>query len=340
MPQHPLLTSNVEYVRLPAASCGYQAVNERKSCSGKRYTVEDLRREGFTEVKWDRVTSQVIIEENTDKIMIVMASQPDDPTYQKCQLRVTDKVLEVGKAAEFTAEELHHKRASESAALNHGIFHRVGTSGPVNLSNGKCTQLLEDLVKDPDICRMASFADASFKTWSPKVYEEIENKLEQLYDHSPSLSLPFECCVLPCAAFNFGPQGPLTQSKGGHLVIEELKLFIQFPPGANILIPSALVKHGNTPVGQGEVRLSFTVFCPGRLVRWVNNDFQTQEDLRKRVGKKKFEERMKLKETRWKEGLEKICTVQELVDRYTPKKEDASSLHCEVSAFAAAGPST
>ncbi|RXW13449.1 hypothetical protein EST38_g12404 [Candolleomyces aberdarensis] len=186
---------------------------------------------------------------------------------------------------------------------------------------------------------------ASFKTWSPKVYEEIENKLEQLYDHSPFLSPPFECCILPCAAFNFGPQvcckalGTFDPEQGGHLVIEELKIFIQFPPGANILIPSALLKHGNTPVGEGEVRLSFTVFCPGGLVRWVDNDFQTQEDLRKKVGKKEFNERMKLKETRWQDGLEKICTLQELVDRYTPKKEDASSLSHEVPAFAAVGPS-
>ncbi|RXW11954.1 hypothetical protein EST38_g13900 [Candolleomyces aberdarensis] len=338
----------VTHLCVPAASCGYQAVSERKGCLGRRYTVEDLRREGFVEIKWDGISSQVAVEEKTEKVMVVMAGQPDDPTYRECQSRVTSKILKAGEAAGFTAQELEHKRASNSAALNTGIFHGVGTSGPVNLSNGKRAQLLEDLVKDPDICRVASFAD--------EVYEQVENKLGQLYEKDPSLRPPFECCVLPCAAFNFGPQvcckghrdqgnlphswcaitalGHFDPEQGGHLVIEELKIYIQFPPGATILIPSALLTHGNTPVSDGEVRLSFTVFCPGGLIRWVDNGFQTQDNLRKKVSKKEFQERMKLKETRWQDGLEKICTLAQLVDRYTPKKEDASSLDPEPSASA------
>ncbi|KAJ2922433.1 hypothetical protein H1R20_g14668, partial [Candolleomyces eurysporus] len=334
----------MEYVRLPAASCGYQAVNGCKGCLGRRYTVEDLRREGFVEVKWDGISSQVVTEERSDKIMVVMTGQPNDLSYRECQLRITHKILKVGEAAEFTAEELEHKQASNSAALNTGIFHGVGTSGPVNLSNGKRAQLLEDLVKDPDVCRVASFADSrllvhlgakqqlmlalpffffqnvsSFKTWSLDVYEEVEAKLDRLYKNDPSLHLPFDCCVLPCAAFNFGPQvcckghrdpsnlphlwcaitalGDFNSEKGGHLVIEELGIFIQFPAGATILIPSTLLTHRNTPVGSGEVRLSFTVFCPGGLLCWVDNDFQTQDSLHKKVGKKEFQERMKLKAT-------------------------------------------
>ncbi|RXW14744.1 hypothetical protein EST38_g11112 [Candolleomyces aberdarensis] len=310
LPQHTLITSAAEYVRLPAASCGYQAVNGRKGCSGRRYAVEDLRREGFVEVEWDGISSQVVVEENSDRVMVVMAGQPNDPSYRECHLRVAHKVLTAGEAAEFTAEELEHKRASNSAALNTGIFHGVGTSGPVNLSNGRHAQLLEGLVKDPDICRMASFAD--------DVYEELEAKLDRLYENDPSLRPPFDCCVLPCAAFNFGPQvcckghrdhsnlphswcaitalGDFDSEKGGHLVVEELGIFIQFPAGATVLIPSALLTHGNTPVGSGE----------------------TQDNLRKKVGKKEFQERMKLKETRWQEGLAKICTLTQLVDKYTP----------------------
>ncbi|RXW15820.1 hypothetical protein EST38_g10034 [Candolleomyces aberdarensis] len=333
MLDHPLLTTKVEYVQLPAASCGYQAVNEQ--------------------IKWDGVTSQVVVEGKTGKIMVTMAGQPNDPTYKACQLRATNKILVVGEAAEFTVEELDHKRASNSAALNHGIFHGVGTSGPVNLSNGRRTQLLKDLVKDPDVCRMASFAD--------EVYEEVEAKLDQLYNHDPSLLPPFECCVLPCAAFNFGPQvcckghrdpsnlphswcaitalGQFDSEQGGHLVIEELRIFIQFPPGATILIPSALLTHGNTPVGQGEVRLSFTVFCPGGLLRWVDNGFQTQDSLRKRVNKKEFKERMSLKEVRWQEGMAKICTLQQLVDRYTPKTEDAGNVDLGAPGFTGDAPS-
>lgn len=104
------------------------------------------------------------------------------------------------------------------------------------------------------------------------------------------------------------------------MVLKELKLFVQFPPGSTALIPSALVTHGNTPVAKGEVRLSFTQFCPGGLIRWVDNGFQTQKDMERRLSKKKFLEKMKLKETRWEKGMKQICTLDELKKEYAELK--------------------
>jgi hypothetical protein len=290
--------------------------------------------------------------------MVVLSGQPVDPTYQECQVRATQKILKTAEAANFCPEELEHPRASNSAALNHGIFHGQGTPRPLNLSNGCRTELLDELCKDPDLCRMAYFADgecdpelsnwllkktpAAFKAWSPGVYEEIEEKLGRLQAHDPSLSKPFPLSVYPCAAFNFGPQvcckghrdasnyppswcaiqalGQFNARRGGHLVIKELKIFIQFPAGSTIHLPSALLTHGNTPVEGDEIRISFTQFCPGGLIRWVDNDFQTQKDMEKRLSKKKYLEKMKLKETRWKRGLEKICSLEALEKKYAPSK--------------------
>ncbi|RXW13217.1 hypothetical protein EST38_g12640 [Candolleomyces aberdarensis] len=150
--------------------------------------------------------------------------------------------------------------------------------------------------------------------------------------HRDPSNLPHSWCAITAL-------GCFNSEQGGHLVIEELRIFIQFPPGATILIPSALLTHGNTPVGQGEVRLSFTVFCPGGLLRWVDNGFQTQDNLRKRVSKKEFKERMSLKEVRWQEGMAKICTLQQLVDKYTPKKEDAGNVDLGAPGFTEDAPS-
>ncbi|KAF9010891.1 hypothetical protein BDZ89DRAFT_964339, partial [Hymenopellis radicata] len=39
---------------------------------------------------------------------------------------------------------------------------------------------------------------------------------------------------------------------GGHLILWDLSLVIRFPPGATILLPSALLTHSNVAVREGE----------------------------------------------------------------------------------------
>lgn len=126
---------------------------------------------------------------------------------------------------------------------------------------------------------------AGFKLWSPEVYNDVYNVVERLRAHDKKITKNWAALAYPCAAFNFGPQvkckphkdsgnspktlcaiqafGKFDPKKGGHLYIRELRLVIRFPAGSTILIPSALLTHGNTPVGPGEIRLSFTQFVPG-----------------------------------------------------------------------------
>lgn len=92
---------------------------------------------------------------------MIMAGRPDDPSYMASVIQATKAILGAGKAAEFTEEELDHKRASGSAAVNVGTYHGGGTKKPVNLDNGKRSEVLKDLVKNPGISRMAGFADGA-----------------------------------------------------------------------------------------------------------------------------------------------------------------------------------
>lgn len=93
-------------------------------------------------------------------------------------------------------------------------------------------------------------------------------------------------------------------------------VIIQFPAGSTILIPSALLTHGNTPVGPKETRLSFTQFVPGGLFRYVDNGFRTEGKL-KRKNKKLYCEKMAEKEGRWERELAKVPTLDMLKRRYT-----------------------
>ena len=62
--------------------------------------------------------------------------------------------------------------------------------------------------------------------------------------------------------------GKYDHKKGGHLVLWELKLVVEFPPGATILIPSSVITHGNTAVQKGETRRSITQYNSSSLFGW------------------------------------------------------------------------
>ncbi|KAF7319616.1 hypothetical protein HMN09_00302000 [Mycena chlorophos] len=106
--------------------------------------------------------------------------------------------------------------------------------------------------------------------------------MDALFAHIPHLRRIFTrgTSVFPTCTFNFGPQtvtvphldllnlawgwcfitalGDFDPTKGGHLILWDLKRFIRFPPGATIAIPSALLRHSNVAIQQTETRYSFT----------------------------------------------------------------------------------
>ncbi|TFK16700.1 hypothetical protein FA15DRAFT_606553, partial [Coprinopsis marcescibilis] len=281
------------------------------------------------------------------KIALVLVGQPRDPSYAASQLNVTDAMLRAGQLAQFTGEERNHRRALNSAAININvrISYGMGSVRPGNLVN-KTHRIptIQSLLANQDLKRMASFADATFKLWSPRIYSYIDGRLKKLYAHDPRLKTNFQNSIFPCAAFNFGPRvcchahrdilncpfawctiqalGRFDHTKGGHLVVKELKLYIQFPAGALIHIPLATFTHGNTPVQEHETRLSFTQFCAGGLLRFVDNDFQVEKDLKKK-NKELYRRRMEEKKGRWEMGLAVLCTVDEILDQDTHRSADA-----------------
>lgn len=70
------------------------------------------------------------------------------------------------------------------------------------------------------------------------------------FKHKDVRNCPFVWCAIQ-ALGRFDPR------KGGHLVLWDLKLIIEFPP---VLIPFATLTHSNIPVADGDVRASFTQY--------------------------------------------------------------------------------
>lgn len=137
----------------------------------------------------------------------------------------------------------------------------------------------------------------AFFFYAPKLHEEYRTKLKRLHDAHPKLSRVFKSSVFPAAGFNCGPRvvtlehvdnanlpfglcavfacGSYDPTKGGHLILFNLNLAVQFPPGSTVLLPSGTIRHGNAAIQPGETRQSFTQFCPGGLFRWVDYGFKS-----------------------------------------------------------------
>ena len=79
---------------------------------------------------------------------------------------------------------------------------------------------------------------------------------------------------LVCCGGKFNP------TTGGHFVLPELKLAIEFPPGSILAFPSAVLAHGNLPVKSGERRFSFTQYAAGGWFHWVEFNHQTSDKLK------------------------------------------------------------
>lgn len=137
------------------------------------------------------------------------------------------------------------------------------------------------------------------------------------------MNCPFGWCAIQAL-------GLFDHTKGGHLVLDDLQLVVEFPVGSLILLPSAVLAHANTTVQPGERRASFTQFTAGDLFRFVDNNFKTEESFRKSVSKKVFNTKMKEKETRWELGLGKWSKMEDLMNS-AQQKVDAAKEEGQIS---------
>ncbi|KAJ3718182.1 hypothetical protein C8R42DRAFT_548423, partial [Lentinula raphanica] len=88
------------------------------------------------------------------------------------------------------------------------------------------------------------------------------------YKHRDFLNWPFGWCAITAL-------GTFDATRSAQLILWELKLVIDFPHAATVLIPSAVITHSNMPVAEGDTRMSFTQYTAGSIFRWVENGCQT-----------------------------------------------------------------
>jgi hypothetical protein len=108
------------------------------------------------------------------------------------------------------------------------------------------------------------------------------------------------------------PLGHFDAQKGGHLVLWDLGLVIDFPAGSTVLIPSALILHSNTSIGDGETQFSIVQYAAGGLFCWANNGHMTEKDKQAKMsieGQESTEQML-----HWEKAVNMFTKVDELRD--------------------------
>ena len=106
--------------------------------------------------------------------------------------------------------------------------------------------------------------------------------------------------------------GDFNPEKGGHLVLWDLRLVIQFPPASSITIPFAMVWHSNIPISSGEMWYSITQYSASALLCWVDNGFIKDSDWLKKASQEDGERWEHAWSTQLKDGLKMLSRLSEL----------------------------
>ncbi len=180
-----------------------------------------------------------------------------------------------------------------------------------------------------------------YEVYGARNYNYIKKTMEdikQLFDGDKSLSLRGKydkaIGVFPCRTFNLAKQsasvlytdhnnlaqgwcsitalGDFNPVLGGHLVLWDLGIVVEFPPNSTILIPSSLIVHSNTPIQSDEVRYSIVQYAAGHLFRWAKNGFVTDKEWLDKAEPIDKEEWEREKIGRWERAIASFTTLEEL----------------------------
>ncbi|KZP30363.1 hypothetical protein FIBSPDRAFT_908068 [Athelia psychrophila] len=216
---------------------------------------------GFGYMAWDgRVPRPVT--DGSGCVVANLIGKPADPNWEGVHRRATELLRKAGGRIRCTTKDMYHRRGN-FRVLAQGIWYGTGMTKPANTKNTKRNaRVLNSLMKSKEFRRVVSFTNSCFGTWSPRLHKYYGDMMAAL------------CCICRCAVTALGDYDP---TLGGHLILWDLKLIIEFPPGSTVLIPSAIFTHSNTAIQEGESRYSFTQYTSGGLFRWVEHGFQGEQ---------------------------------------------------------------
>ncbi|KAJ6488302.1 hypothetical protein C8R47DRAFT_978900 [Mycena vitilis] len=229
------------------------------------------------------------------RVVAVIGGMPD-PDFMANIHDPAVEAMESARSQASISEEQQSHRRGVFTQLTAGISFGGGQVRPGAIN----TAVLCSLLSNDTLIRLAGFATALLAEWAPNPFSFYVEYMGRFHRHYPDLHCPFANGIFSACTFNLGPRtcalghrdfvnfalgwcpiiafGDFDYKKGGHLILWDCKLIIEFPPGCTILIPSATVFHSKIPIAPHEHRYSFTQYTAGGLFRWVERGFKSEED--------------------------------------------------------------
>ncbi|KAL0061226.1 hypothetical protein AAF712_011985 [Marasmius tenuissimus] len=330
-----IVPSILDVANLPAANGGFIGQN----ITGSDRAVHDAEwyksQADWDYVEWDG-TNALLLVDGARRIFLVGLKKVRDSSYDADMVKAAD-ILDAARKTKLVLkrEDLTHLRGQGFAAAATG-WSMGGGQDRVTHSAGKHEGVMQGIISEPCIRRLASMQDAGFACWSFKNYEYYKDSMKQLRSIIEGFKPNFDRSQFASFTCNFGPQvctsihtdakncphsmcaitavGQFDSTKGGHLVLPDLKVIIEFPSGCTFLLPSAVLRHGNTSIRKHETRYSITQYTAGGLFRWLEYGQRTEDQFRRQdpVG---FRAAMAERNGRWPQMMEKFVTIDD-VRRY------------------------
>jgi hypothetical protein len=100
--------------------------------------------------------------------------------------------------------------------------------------------------------------------------------------------------------------------RGGQMILWDLGLVIDFPPGSIILIPSAIIRHSNSTIEASETWYSFTQYAAEGFFPWIGNGFCLDKKIVAKATKEQMRQREEDRQRDWKDGLSLFSKLSEL----------------------------
>ncbi|TFY75626.1 hypothetical protein EWM64_g8386 [Hericium alpestre] len=257
---------------------------------------EELEHENFERWRWMGGQGYTLGDDE-DRIFVVLVPPPtEDPSKPATeQWGPTCSRIAARFERDRQKTSLPDSPRGNFGAVNVGMSAGGGSKGPHNFTHkGHHAAMVDGLLQDRDVRRIAQFQSEALASYFPKVYAEVKESMDTVSHDHPNLKRNFPGSVYPTITFNLGPRsicrehkdasnapgvpcaitalGSFDPDKGGEIYLSDLKLIIRFPPGCTILLSSACMRHGNLPIQEGEHRYSLTQYCPGGLLQWAQHE--------------------------------------------------------------------
>ncbi|KAJ3746986.1 hypothetical protein EV360DRAFT_76351 [Lentinula raphanica] len=276
---HPLILKDFDSSSLPISKAGWNTNPCKKLSPGLEKLWKDLKvlssLSGLKLLAWDG-QSCVLLVDAQERVVAILGSVPHDSRgaeWQAVEAEATGAVQQCHAASTFMKAQQQEPQVWQSL---------------------KTIESLARQIKKP---WKSCFETKLFDGSQASRINYIQYKLtkDELLQKQPELRTPFPNTV----TFNLGPRsyspphmdadnsasgwcadtamGEFDLDKGGHLVLWDLGLVIQFPPGSTVLFPSALITHSTLPIQEHETRYAMIQYSSGGLFRWRENGFQSDK---------------------------------------------------------------